>query len=166
MTVTNVHKDHATLTMTIRAEFVASIERVWQMWENPRLLERWWGPPTYPATFTDHDLTPGGRAAYFMTGPEGDTPGGWWRVLAVDAPHSLSFENGFADQAGEPDANMPVTRITATLAEDSGGRVHMAIETVFPSVDVMDQLVSMGMDEGMSAAMGQIDELLVSDSVA
>ena len=61
MTVTNVHKDPDARTMTITAEFDAPVERVWQMWADPRQLERWWGPPTYPATFVDHDLSPGGR---------------------------------------------------------------------------------------------------------
>ena len=53
MTVTAVRKDPDALTMTLTAEFEASPERVWDLWADPRQLERWWGPPTYPATFTD-----------------------------------------------------------------------------------------------------------------
>jgi Activator of Hsp90 ATPase homolog 1-like protein len=78
MTVTAVRKDAQTLTMTLQAEFDASPERVWQMWVDPRQLERWWDPPTYPATFTKYDLAPGGRAEYHMTGPEGDQHRGYW----------------------------------------------------------------------------------------
>ena len=62
-------------------------------------LERWWGPPTHPATFEKHDLTPGGEATYFMTGPEGAMWGAW-RVRAVDPPTSLEFINAFADTDG------------------------------------------------------------------
>ena len=72
MTVTALHKDPAALTMTLTAEFDASPVRVWQLWADPRQLERWWGPPTYPATFTKHLLAPGSRVEYHMTGPEGD----------------------------------------------------------------------------------------------
>ena len=61
MTVTAVRKDPQRLTLTVEAEFDASVERIWQLWADPRKLERWWGPPTYPATFTKHDLAPGGR---------------------------------------------------------------------------------------------------------
>ncbi len=57
MTVTAVRKDPQRLTLTVEAEFDASVERIWQLWADPRKLERWWGPPTYPATFTKHDLT-------------------------------------------------------------------------------------------------------------
>ena len=72
MTVTAIRKDPAALTMTLTAEFDASPTRVWELWADPRQLERWWGPPTYPATVTAHDLAPGGRVEYHMTGPGGD----------------------------------------------------------------------------------------------
>jgi uncharacterized protein YndB with AHSA1/START domain len=85
MTVTAIRKDPRALTMTIDAEFDASPERVWQLWADPRQLERWWGPPTYPATFTRHDLAPGSRVEYHMTGPEGDQPHGYWDI--VEAGH-------------------------------------------------------------------------------
>jgi hypothetical protein len=32
--------------LVLVAEFDAPIERVWQLWADPRQLERWWGPPT------------------------------------------------------------------------------------------------------------------------
>lgn len=160
MTVTSVHKDPETMTMTITSEFDATIGSVWQLWGNPRQLERWWGPPTYPATVVDHDLTPGGRVTYFMTGPEGDQPRGWWRVLAVDAPHRLEFEDGFADDAGHPNPDMPTMTIRVTLNEQPDGGTQMAIETTFPSLEAMEQIISMGMEEGMTSAIAQIDELL------
>ena len=47
MTVTAVRKDAEALTLTLDAEFEAPAERVWQLWADPRQLERWWGPPTY-----------------------------------------------------------------------------------------------------------------------
>ena len=100
MTVTSVVKDADARTMTITARFDAPIDRVWQIWSDPRQLERWWGPPSYPATVTEHDLTPGGTVAYSMTGPEGDRHRGRWRVRAVDPPHALEFEDGFADADG------------------------------------------------------------------
>ena len=146
--------------MTITAEYAAPIERVWNLWADPRKLERWWGPPTYPATFVDHDLTPGGHVAYFMTGPEGDKPHGWWRVLSVEAPHRLEFEDGFADDAGDPNPDMPTMTIRVALDEQAGGTTRMTIETTFPSKESMEQLISMGMEEGMTAAVGQIDGLL------
>ena len=58
MTVTSLDKDLDNLRLTLVADFDAPIERVWQLWADPRQLERWWGPPGYPATVKQHDLTP------------------------------------------------------------------------------------------------------------
>jgi len=158
--VTSVDKNPETLTMTVTAEFDAPVDRVWQVWAAPRRLERWWGPPTYPATVVDHDLTPGGRVTYFMTGPEGDKHRGWWRVLAAEPPHRLEFDDGFADDGGNPDPALPTTRAVVTLEEQAGGRTRMQITSTFPSKEAMEQLLAMGMEEGISAAIGQIDQLL------
>jgi uncharacterized protein YndB with AHSA1/START domain len=159
MTVTNVRKDPDARTMTITAEFDAPIDQVWTLWADPRKLERWWGPPTYPATFVDHDLRPGGNMRYYMTGPDGDKPHGWWAVTAVQTPRLIEFDDGFADDSGEPDPAMPVMRMRVTLTEHDAG-TRMEITTAFASTADMDKILSMGMEEGMSEAMGQMDELL------
>ena len=161
MTVTNIHKDPENLTMTMTVDFDAGVERVWQMWANPRLLERWWGPPSFPATVGQHDLIPGGGVTYFMTGPEGEQYHGWWRVISVAAPHVLEIEDGFADDAGIPNPDMPTTRMRVNLDERSDGGTRMAMVSTFGSLEQMLQLVEMGMEEGMLAAAGQIDALLV-----
>ena len=160
MTVTNVEKDAESLTLAITTEVDAPVDRTWQLWDDPRQLERWWGPPTYPATFVDHDLTPGGTVTYFMTGPDGDQPHGWWRVLSVDPPNSLEFEDGFAGHDGHPDENMPTMRMRADLHALPGGGTSMRIHISFPSPAAMEKILEMGMEEGMSAALGQIDDIV------
>ncbi len=160
MPVTSVVKDEPTRTMTITARFDAPIGRVWQVWSDPRQLERWWGPPTYPATVTEHNLAPGGTVAYTMTGPDGDRHGGWWRVRAVDPPHRLEFEDGFADADGNPGPDTPAALIRVALSELAGGGTQMVVTTAWASDEMMEQIVAMGSDAGMTAAVGQIDELL------
>lgn len=159
MPVTNVQKDTDALTLTLTAEYRAPIDRVWTMWSDPRRLERWWGPPTYPATFVRHDLTPGARVTYFMTGPTGDRHHGHWRIVAVARPSSLEFEDGFADAAGEPNLEMPTTHVRVALVEVAG-TTTMTIVSRFASLAQMEKLVAMGMVEGLQAAVGQIDALL------
>ncbi|MGA7282401.1 MAG: SRPBCC domain-containing protein [Acidimicrobiia bacterium] len=160
MTVTTVHKDPETLTMTITAEFEASPERVWQLWADPRQLEQWWGPPTYPATVTSHELTPGGRVEYHMTGPEGDQPHGYWEVVEVNEPKSMVLRDGFANDDGTPNADFPVMTMEVTIEDAGSGRTRMSISSIFESVEAMDQVLAMGMEEGITLAVGQIDALL------
>jgi len=165
MTVTAVRKDPQQRTMTLDAEFDASAERVWQLWADPRQLERWWGPPTYPATFISHDLRPGGRVEYNMTGPEGDQPRGYWEVNEVDPPHRLVFRDGFAHADGTPNPEFPVTIARVGIEEIGGGRTRMSIESTFPSLAAMEQVLAMGMEEGLKLAVGQIDAILAGDAV-
>ena len=162
MTVWNVDKNAASKTMVVTAEFNASITKVWELWADPRLLERWWGPPTYPATFAEHDLSPGGRVTYWMTGPEGERHGGWWLIRSVDAPRALEFEDGFSDENGNPNAELPTMLIQVAL-EELGARTRMSIATRFPSREAMDQLISMGMEEGMQRSYDRLDEAILED---
>ena len=118
MTVTRVDKDFERLTLTVVAEFDAPAERVWRLWADPRQLERWWGPPSHPATVEGHDLTPGGTVTYVLTGPAGERSRGWWRVTSVDPPKSLEFVDGFADQDGTPIADVPAP-LTARLSRSA-----------------------------------------------
>ena len=166
MTVTNVQKDLETLTLTVTAEYDATAERAWQLWADPRQLERWWGPPTYPATVEEHDLRPGGRVGYYMTGPEGDTPHGGWNVLEVEAPRRLSVQDYFADDSGTPLEGMPSTSMTVGIAVRVGGGVLVTITSTFPSRDALEQMLAMGMEEGLREAMAQIDAILAEASAA
>jgi uncharacterized protein YndB with AHSA1/START domain/pimeloyl-ACP methyl ester carboxylesterase len=163
MTVTDVRKDPRALTMTVDAEFDAPPERVWQLWADPRQLERWWGPPTYPATFTRHDLTPGSRVEYHMTGPEGDQPRGYWDIVEVDPPRSLVFRDGFANDDGSPNTDVAEGTARVTIVELGGGRTRMSIESSFASTEAMEQVLALGMEEGLKQAVGQIDAILAED---
>ena len=165
MTVTAIHKDPQALTMRLDAEFDASPERVWQLWADPRQLERWWGPPTYPATVTSHDLRSGGRVEYHMTGPTGDQPRGFWEIVIADPPSSLVFHDGFANADGSPNTDFPGTEARVTITPIGAGRTRMSIESRFPSTAAMEQLLAMGMEEGLGQAVGQIDAILAEDAV-
>ena len=168
MTVTAVRKDPEKLTLTLDAEFDASPDQVWDLWADPRKLERWWGPPTYPATFTSLDLRPGGKAVYFMTTPDGgSTPLGYWEILGAEPPRRLEMIDGFANADGSPNEDMPGPgSMNVTIEPIGDGRTRMTIESIFPDLSTMEQLLAMGQEEGMTQAVGQIDAILAEDSVA
>ena len=166
MTVTAVRKDADALTMTLDAEFDAAPERVWQLWADPRQLERWWGPPTYPATFTKHDLAPGSRVEYHMTGPEGDQPKGFWEIVEATPPRRLVVHDGFRNDDGTDNTDLPGNEFVVTIVEADQGRTRMSIESRFPSREAMEQLLAMGMEQGLTEAVGQIDAILAEDRAA
>jgi uncharacterized protein YndB with AHSA1/START domain len=162
MPVTDVTQDLDTCTLTITAEFAAPVERIWQIYADPRQLEKVFGPPTYPATFVEHDLTPGGRAHYFMTSPDGEKYYGWWKVTAVEEPTSFAFEDGFAaDDSFAPLDDMPVSKnVYAFESIDTGTRATFT--STYDSAEALQKVLDMGVVEGSSSAIDQIDDLVAS----
>jgi len=161
MTVISVVQDLDSLSLILVADFDAPMERVWQLWADPRQLERWWGPPTHPATVEKHELAAGGEVAYFMTGPEGEKSRGWWRVMSVNSPRSLEFTDGFANQDGTPNAAMPTTAVQMQLTEHGGG-TRMELRFAFASGEHMEQLERWGAFEVFPQSVGQMDALLAA----
>jgi uncharacterized protein YndB with AHSA1/START domain len=159
VSITSVDTDQDALTVTVIADFQAPVERVWELWSNPRKLEGWWGPPGYPATFEKHDLVPGGEVSYFMTGPEGERFRGLWRVRAAAPPASLQFDDVFADAEGTPNAEMPISRVTVGLTEREGG-TRMEMRSRFESREDLEKWLSTGTREGQQRAIAQMDVLL------
>lgn len=160
MSVTDISKDLDALTMTVTAEYDVAAERAWQLWADPRQLERWWGPPTYPATVVRHELAPGGSVTYYMTSPEGDKYHGYWEVLEAAPPRHLLVNDGFGDADGKPNPELPNTIMRVSIDDREPTGVRITIVSTFASLEALEQLMAMGMEEGLRAAMGQIDEVL------
>lgn len=168
MPITSVTKDPENLTMTVVAEFSAPLQRLWDAYVDPRQIEKFWGPPSWPATFTRHDAFPGGRSLYSMTAvdPEhGQFPShGYWDWIEVKEPAggsvgSFEVKDGFASADGSPNTDMPDMRMVFEFeSTESGSRVTTT--THFNSAEQLAQLLDMGMEDGMREAMGQMDAVL------
>jgi uncharacterized protein YndB with AHSA1/START domain len=96
-----------------------------------------------------------------MTGPEGDEPRGWWRVTSVDPPTSLPFTDGFANDDGRPNEEMPAMSVEVRLSERDNG-TRMEIRSTYESREEMDKLTEMGALEGLQQSVGQMDALLAA----
>src|SRR5690349_8057453 len=159
MPITSVTPDAEALTLTVVGEYPVPVERLWAAYADPRQLERFWGPETWPATFMRHDMTAGGRSEYAMTGPDGSTSRGWWRFLAVEPGRRFEVEDGFAHEDGRPNDEMPSMRMVFTFEPTAAGSRVTSV-THFASLEAMERLVEMGMVEGLKSAMGQLDGVL------
>lgn len=159
MPVTSVDTDVDTLTMTVVADFTVPARRVWEAYSDPRQLEKFWGPPGWPATFPRHDMVPGGMSRYYMTGPDGERMNGLWEIVRVEAPRCLEVRDRFVGEDGMADDSMPTMKVVLNF-EDTDAGSQLVVTTSFNSLSDMEQLVEMGMDEGLRTAMAQIDQVL------
>ncbi|WP_410651602.1 SRPBCC family protein [Amycolatopsis sp. cmx-4-54] len=152
--ITSVTKEPEKLSLTVVADFAVSRKRLWEAWADPRQLERFWGPPFAPATFTHHDFRAGGRAEYFLTGPHGEKWPNSWKFTEVSPIDSFEAEDG--DDNTEDEA-MPTSMTFTFETTPTGSRmIHV---TRFSSVEAMEKTIP-GMEEGFRAAMPQLDALL------
>lgn len=159
MPVTDVITDTENLTMTVVADLAAPVERVWNAYSDPAQLERFWGPPGWPATFTKWDHTVGGKANYTMNGPRGEKASGTWEFLEIDGPRSFTVLDAFADEDGTPNSDLPSMRMTFTFAPSDTG-TRMVNTSYFASLEALEEVVAMGAVEGTKQAMSQLDAVL------
>jgi uncharacterized protein YndB with AHSA1/START domain len=160
MPVTAVNKDLDALTLTAIAELDAGAERVWELWSDPRQLERWWGPPSHPSTFADYELSVGGQITYFMTAPDGEKFPGHWLIEEVEPPNRLRLADDDTDDEGKPTDGGP-TEMVVTIAEVDG-TTTMSIESRFATREALEQMIEMGMEQGFTETVGQIDAVLAA----
>ena len=154
MPLTSVTKDPATLTLTVTGDYAVPQQRLWDAFADPRQLERFWGPPDYPATFTRHDFHVGGRAEYFLALPEGQKWHGSWQFTVVEPVDRFVAKDG---EDNAEDENMPAGMKFAFATTPGGSR--LTIVTAFASIEAMEQTIP-GMEQGLRAAMPQLDALL------
>lgn len=160
MPISSVTSDANALTLTVVGDYPVPVERLWEAYADPRQLEKFWGPVEWPATFTRHDMAVGGRSHYYMNGPDGErSPNCFWEFSRVEAPRHFEVTNGFALEDFSPDPAMPPMRMTFTFEKTATGSRFTSV-TIFPSVEAMEQLIQMGMMEGMQSAMTQIDAVV------
>jgi uncharacterized protein YndB with AHSA1/START domain len=159
MPVTSVTTDPEALTMTLVGDFPVAVERLWEAFADPRRLERFWGPPGYPATFGTYDLRPGGVAHYWMTSPQGERFYGRWDFEEVEAPRLIVVRDAFSDAQGEVDTSVPTRRMTLTFESTATGSRFTAV-SASPTAEALEQVLAMGQVEGMTQAIGQLDAVL------
>ena len=159
MPVTSVTTDAEALTMTLVGDFPVPVERLWAAFADPRQLERFWGPPGYPATFDTYDLRPGGSSHYWMTSPQGERFHGRWDFVEVDAPRRIVVDDSFADAQGEIDPTVPTGQMTLVFESTATGSRFTAV-SASPTAEALEQVLAMGQVDGMTQAMSQLDVVL------
>jgi uncharacterized protein YndB with AHSA1/START domain len=159
MPVTSVTTEPDALTITVVGDFPVPVERLWAAFADPRQLERFWGPPGYPATFDTYDFRAGGSSHYWMTSPEGERFHGRWDFLEIDAPHRIVVRDAFADADGELDPTVPPGQMTLTFESTPTGSRFTAL-SASPTAEALEQVIAMGQVEGMRQAFGQLDAVL------
>ena len=74
---------------------------------------------------------------------------------------NMDYSTGFADGEGNVNPDLPVTRMQVALSDRGDGGTNVRITSYFATLEQLEQLVEMGMEEGLQLAMGQMDAILL-----
>jgi len=148
-------------TLTIKREFNADRQTVWDHHTKRELLDQWFAPKPLTTSTKHMDFRDGGYWHYAMVTPEGDK---YWNRLdykSVSPIEGYTAMDGFSDEAGVVNPNMPRSNWHVTFA-DATGRTLVTTEVVYASAEDLQKSIDMGLEAGMASTMERLDELLPS----
>lgn len=154
-----VNKEARQLIM--EREFEAPRELVWKAWTTPELLEQWWGPKNWETKVHSMNFQPGGQWKYCMheQGGQNMVSCGVATFREIEAPEKMVYTDQFSDEAFVISEEMPTLEII-NVFEDHGERTKLVSSTTFGTIEELEKVVEMGVEEGFSQQLERLDELL------
>jgi uncharacterized protein YndB with AHSA1/START domain len=152
-------KDLQNKKLTVVRSFDAPLELVWKTWTKSELLDQWWAPKPYKAETKKMDFREGGFWQYAMIGPEGHTA--WCKVdfKKIVPLKNINTRVGFCDEEGKDNPAFPVMYWNKQFSEGNDG-TDIRIEITFDTDSDMEAIIKMGFQEGFTAGLVNLDELL------
>ena len=145
-------------SLTFARVFQAPKELVFSAYTDAEAIKQWFGPETYPVTFCEIDLRPGGQWHYCMTGPNGEEAWGIATYTEIEPSTRLAYRDAFSD--AERTVIPPEGTVTVTFEDHESGQTLLTARTLYPSNDERDQVVAMGVEEGIGQSFDNLDRWL------
>ncbi|GAB5525412.1 MAG: SRPBCC domain-containing protein [Roseivirga sp.] len=142
--------------LTVTRTFSADLNLVWRAWTEADLLDQWWAPSPWKSETSHMDFTEGGYRLYAMVGPEGERHLGRTNYLTISIHDHFSGEDVFCDEDGNVNPELPVATFKNEF-EAGSNKTQVTIVTEYASAEHLEQVIQMGMKEGLSAAFESLD---------
>ncbi|WP_160715129.1 SRPBCC family protein [Chitinophaga solisilvae] len=151
--------DKENKTIVIKREFDAALPLVWDAYTKSEILDRWWGPKPWKARTRSQDFREGGSWHYSMIGPEGEEHWAVLNYITIENQKKFICEDAFADAAGNVSTDLPQARWVVTFT-DKGPVTLVESLISFDDLAQLEKVIEMGMGDGLTMAMQNLDELL------
>jgi len=152
-----VNKDNNTLT--IRTEFTAERQLVWDCYTKKELLDQWFAPKPLRTKTKSMDFRNGGHWHYAMIDQDGNEYWGYTEYTKINPIDTYETVDAFCNEAGEINNDLPKAKWLVTFTDKAENSV---VETTvfYTSLNDLETVVNMGMQEGMISTLEKLDELL------
>lgn len=146
-------------TITVRREFAAKRQLVWDCHTKSEYLDRWFAPKPLTTKTKSMDFREGGHWHYAMIMPTGEEY--WSRVdyLTIRPIDGYTTLDGFSDETGAVNPNLPRSNWEVTFA-DAGERTLVTTVVHYASADDLQKVIDMGLKDGLASTLERLDELL------
>jgi uncharacterized protein YndB with AHSA1/START domain len=145
--------------LTIRREFAAGRQLVWDCYTKSELLEQWFAPKPWTARTKKMDFRPGGAWLYVMCGPEGEEHWGLTEYLTIQPIDEYTALDAFCDENGALNTALPRAK-WKVIFTDLGENTVVETVVTYNSLADLEAILQMGMKEGLTATLEGLDELL------
>lgn len=160
MTATRTQPKETEIVIT--REFEAQRQLVWDVWTQPKHVERWFGPKGFTTRVDALDFKVGGRAVYVMIGPDGTeypSSGVYQEIVPIEKIVTTDeFGDGFEE--AHPDMDLPQGMVSTFLFDDLGERTKLTLITAHPTVDDKKKHEAMGVVDGWNTTLDKLAEYL------
>jgi uncharacterized protein YndB with AHSA1/START domain len=146
-------------TITIKREFAAKRQLVWDCYTKSELLDQWFAPKPLTTKTKFMDFSEGGHWLYAMVDPDGQEYWGRMDYQTIQPIDNYISLDGFCDDTGALNPALPRAEWNVTFSDVA---THTLVETVvsYTSPEALQQVVQMGLKEGLTSTLERLDELL------
>ncbi|MCA6364723.1 MAG: SRPBCC domain-containing protein [Bacteroidetes bacterium] len=157
----NFTADKEKNTLTITREFAANRQLVWDCYTKAELLSQWFAPRPFTVKSKSMNFSEGGHWHYAMVSPEGDEYWGYSRYLKINPIDYYESTDAFCNEAGEVNEALPQARWEVTFT-DKGEITEVHTVIYYATLHDLESIINMGMKDGLTAALIQLDELILT----
>jgi uncharacterized protein YndB with AHSA1/START domain len=165
MTSSLTHKAEGK-TLTLERTFDAPRELVFSMWADGEKLKEWWIPgPGWTLEVSKMDFRVGGKWHYMMKGPDDGSEyanmesWGIMTYLEIEPPAKIVWEDAFSDVSGAVTNEFPGSTSILELFEENG-KTRIVNTSTWENEAALEQVIQMGMIEGVTATFDNLDMAL------
>jgi uncharacterized protein YndB with AHSA1/START domain len=147
--------------LTVERSFNAPVDLVWKAWTRPELLDQWWAPQPWKSETKEMNFVEGGHRLYAMVGPEGEKHWGRTNYTKIVPEVKFDGDDVFCDENGAVNEALPVANFTNSFLS-KGDKTQLIMVTHYASEADLEAVIKMGMKEGLTMTMNQLDELFAA----
>jgi uncharacterized protein YndB with AHSA1/START domain len=148
-------------TITIRREFDAGRQLIWDVYTKSELLDQWFAPKPMTTKTKSMDFKVGGFWLYVMLEPNGAEYWGRMDYQTIKPIENYTALDAFCDENGNFNPQLPRANWNVTFT-DAGENSIVENFVTYASLGDLETVIQMGMKDGLISTMEKLDELLLA----